>query len=94
MTNSLRTLSLKKLALATLDTTAVGSALPVGTVYEAVASTVETAVKTATAEKVVVYLAAAVSTGNAVEGKVYYTKSASEKSNRNQRWKYYTRRTG
>ena len=78
MTNSLRTLSLKKLALATLDT-AVGSALPVGTVYEAVASTVETAVKTATAEKVVVYLAAAVSTGNAVEGKVYYTKSASEK---------------
>ena len=68
----------EKLPLATLDTTAAGEALPVGSVYEAIESTVTGAVKTATSEKVVVYLAAAVSTGNAVSGKFYYAKSATE----------------
>lgn len=51
-----------------------------GTVYEGVSAETEGAVKCAKADKTIVYLAAEAATGNAVEGKTYYTKDTANKT--------------
>lgn len=56
-----------------------GSAL-VGTVYLAVTATTEGAVKCALANGTVIYLAGSAATGNAEEGKVYYSKDTENKT--------------
>lgn len=56
-----------------------GSAI-VGTVYEGVTSSTASAVKCALADKTIVYLSDTAATGNAVEGKTYYSKDTVNKT--------------
>lgn len=72
-------LSGENLPTAAVSAQTAGSAI-VGTVYEGVTAETAGAVKCAKADKTIVYLAASAATGNAVEGKTYYTKDTDNKT--------------
>ena len=67
------------LPTAAVSAQTAGSAI-VGTVYEGVEASATGAVKCAKSDKTIVYLAADAATGNAAEGKTYYTKDTSNKT--------------
>lgn len=69
----------ENLPTAAVSAQTAGSAIS-GTVYEGVTATTENAVKCALADKTIVYLAASAATGNAAEGKTYYTKDTDNKT--------------